>query len=103
MKVELHGFSDASHRAYAAVVYMRSLYSNGRIGVRLVSSKSRVAPLKKESIPHLELLGAVLLARLVNKFNLAVKQLKTINWIDSLRPPCVGLTRECGNSSCNIV
>ena len=88
MKVELHGFSDASHRAYAAVVYMRSLYSDGQIDVRLVSSKSRVAPLKKQSIPRLELLGAVLLARLVNKFNSTVKQLKTVVW---------------KNSSCNIV
>ena len=88
VKVELHGFSDASHRAYAAVVYMRSLYSDGRIDVRLVSSKSRVAPLKKQSIPRLELLGAVLLARLVNKFNSTVKQLKTINWIDSLTALC---------------
>lgn len=64
--------------------YMRSLYSDGRIDVRLVSSKSRVAPLKKQSIPRLKLQGAVLLARLVNKFNSTVKQLKTINWIDSL-------------------
>ena len=88
MKVELRGFSDASHRACAAVVYMRSLYSDGRIDVRLVSSKSRVAPLKKQSIPRLELLGAVLLARLVNKFNSTVKQLKTINWIDSLTALC---------------
>lgn len=68
--------------------YMRSLYSDGRIDVRLVSSKSRVAPLKKQSIPRLKLQGAVLLARLVNKFNSTVKQLKTINWIDSLTALC---------------
>ena len=59
VKVALHGFSDASRRAYAAVVYTCSLYS---LYVRLVSSKSRVAPLKKQSIPRLELLGTVLLA-----------------------------------------
>lgn len=68
--------------------YMRSLYSDGRIDVRLVSSKSRVAPLKKQSIPRLKLQRAVLLARLVNKFNSTVKQLKTINWIDSLTALC---------------
>ena len=88
VKFELHWFSDTSHRAYAAVVYMHSLYSDGRIDVRLVSSKSRVALLKKQSIPRLELLGAVLLTRPVNKFNSTVEQLKTINWIDSLTALC---------------
>ena len=88
VKIELHCFSDASHRAYTAVVYMRSLYSNGQVDVCLVYLKSRVAPLKKQSIPRLELLGAVLLARLINKFNSTVKQVKTINWIDSLTALC---------------
>ena len=74
--------------AYAAVIYMRSLYQDGRVDVRLVASKSRVAPLKKQSIPRLELLGAVLLARLVHKFNSAVKQLKAINWTDSMTTLC---------------
>lgn len=68
--------------------YMRSLYSDGRIDVRLVSSKSRVAPLKKQSIPRLKLQGAVLLARLVNKFNSTVKLLKTINGIHSMTALC---------------
>ena len=88
VEIELHGFSDASNRAYAAVVYMRSLYQDGRVDVRLVASKSRVAPLKKQSIPRLELLGAVLLARLVDKFNSTGKQLKTINWTDSMTALC---------------
>ena len=60
MKHELHGFSDASHKAYAAVVYLRSEHANGDIEVNLVASKSRVAPMKRQSIPLLELLGACL-------------------------------------------
>ena len=88
VKCELHGFCDASHRAYAAVIYIRAIYSDGRIGVRLVASKSRVAPLKKQSIPRLELLGAVLLARLASKFAATVSQLRTFNWTDSMTALC---------------
>ena len=88
VKCELHGFCDASHRAYAAVIYIRAIYSDGRIGVPLVASKSRVAPLKKQSIPRLELLGAVLLARLASKFAATVSQLRTFNWTDSMTALC---------------
>ncbi|KRZ73102.1 hypothetical protein T10_8300 [Trichinella papuae] len=51
-RFELHGFGDASEAAYAAVVYLRA-------------AKSRVASLKKLSIPRLELMAALLCARLV--------------------------------------
>ena len=56
-EIQLHAFSDASKLAYAAVVYVRTVYENGQIDVRLVASKSRVSPLKSQSIPRLELLG----------------------------------------------
>ena len=55
-----YGFSDASERAYAAVVYIRSTYSDGQVEVRLVASKSRVTPIKRQTIPRLELLGALI-------------------------------------------
>jgi len=61
--VQLHGFSDASEHAFAAVVYLRSRYSDGRVVTRLVASKTRVAPVKRQSIPRLELLGALILAK----------------------------------------
>lgn len=63
--VELHGFSDASNRAYAAVVYLRVINNSGAIHVNLVAAKTRVAPVKQVSIPRLELCGAVLLAKLL--------------------------------------
>lgn len=88
VETQIHGFSDASDRAYAAVLYLRSVYEDGRIQVSLVASKSRVAPIKKQTIPRLELLGTVLLARLVNKFTSTVKQLRTINWSDSMTALC---------------
>ena len=41
---QLHGFSDASKDAYAAVIYLRSVYCKGEVDIRLVASKTRVAP-----------------------------------------------------------
>ncbi|XP_058465271.1 uncharacterized protein LOC131438898 [Malaya genurostris] len=71
--LELHGFSDASKRAYGAVVYIRCITKEGTINVSLVASKSRVAPLKPTTIPRLELCGAKLLAELVLKVISAIK------------------------------
>ena len=64
--IQLHGFSDASEHAYAAAVYLRSMYDDGTIISRLVASKTRVSPVKKQSIPRLELLGSLILARLID-------------------------------------
>ncbi|XP_062713663.1 uncharacterized protein LOC134290521 [Aedes albopictus] len=66
-QTELHGFADASLRAYGAVLYTRCISPDGTVEVNLVCSKSRVAPLKPMTIPRLELCGALLLARLVDK------------------------------------
>ena len=63
---ELHGFCDASEHAYAAVVYLRMTDSPGNVQVSLVTSKSKVAPIKRLSIPRLELCGATLLAQLMH-------------------------------------
>ena len=41
---QLHGFCDASDKALAAVVYLRTEHENGEVDVSLVSSKTRVAP-----------------------------------------------------------
>lgn len=64
-KTQLHGFSDASIDAYACCVYARTENLDGTITVRLIQSKTRVAPLKTLSIPRLELCGAHLLAKLL--------------------------------------
>ena len=53
---------------------------------KLVTSKSRVAPIKGETIPHLELMGAVVLARLINSVQSALlgtlKFNDTFCWVD---------------------
>ena len=51
VKTELHAFSDASNKAYAAVIFMRSIYENWQSLIRFVASKTGVAPAKKHTIP----------------------------------------------------
>ena len=58
---QLHGFSDASEEAYAGVVYLRIEYSTKRVHTSLVTSKTKVSPIKRISIPRLELCGAQIL------------------------------------------
>ena len=65
---ELHGFADASSRAYGAVVYSRIVRRHGEAAhVTLLAAKTRVAPVRTMSIPRLELSAAVLLARLLQR------------------------------------
>jgi len=63
IECELHGFSDASQRAYAAAVYLRLGSLSSERSSMLLVSKSKVAPLKPWSVPRLELAAAVLLSR----------------------------------------
>ena len=64
--IELIGFSDSSLEAYACVAYFRTFQKSGNIKVSFISSKSRVTPLKsKLSICRLELLGNLILSRLI--------------------------------------
>ncbi|CAG7822194.1 unnamed protein product, partial [Allacma fusca] len=72
INLQLHGFSDASERAYAAAVYIRSVAVSGSIEVHLLTSKTKVAPLKNVSLPRLELCGAVLLAKLMTNVHQAL-------------------------------
>jgi hypothetical protein len=65
--IQIHGFSDASGRAYVACVYIRAGSTNGELHSQLLCSKSRVSPVKQVSIPRLDLCGAQLLARLIKK------------------------------------
>ncbi|GBO44748.1 hypothetical protein AVEN_224243-1 [Araneus ventricosus] len=57
---------DASQKAYGVVIYTR-VVKDCNVEVNLLVSKSRVAPLTKIILPRLELLGALLAARLASK------------------------------------
>ncbi|KAI5735483.1 hypothetical protein M8J77_018916 [Diaphorina citri] len=65
-KLTLIGYCDASEKACAAVVYTKVQVDEHLPVVTLLAAKSKVAPLKKISIPRLELNAALLLARLIS-------------------------------------
>ena len=83
----LHEFRDASKRAYCAVVYLVICTSIGSY-VRLITSKTRVAPNKNYTIPRLELLSGLILARLVSAVKEALGQQLVMEgiylWLDSI-------------------
>ena len=85
-EIELHGFSDASERAYGACLYLRSVDIMGTVTTQLLCSKSRVAPLKRLSLPRLELCAAMLLADLYLTATRALKISfnKVRMWTDSM-------------------
>nr|XP_012153201.1 PREDICTED: uncharacterized protein LOC105664204 [Megachile rotundata] len=81
----LHGFSDASSHAYAAVVYCRIIATDGSVLVTVLMAKSKVAPLKTLSIPRLELLAALLLSKLISAIRAALpyENIECHCWTDS--------------------
>lgn len=83
--IELHGFCDSSEKAYGSCIYIKSTDAMGNCIVNLVSSKSKVAPIKNVTLPRLELCAAVTLAKLVAKTVTALKLNinKTYLWSDS--------------------
>ncbi|GFY59294.1 integrase catalytic domain-containing protein [Trichonephila inaurata madagascariensis] len=82
--IQLHCLSDASQKAYGTVAYLRIELNDGNIISSFVASKSRVAPLKTLSIPRLELMGALLSARLSDKIATALNlPVSRFYWTDS--------------------
>ena len=87
MSCELHGFCDASTRAYGAVIYLRMITTTEAVYTTMVASKARVAPLNKQTIPRLELLSALILARLITNVKQALESEMKIDkiagWTDA--------------------
>ncbi|XP_060665549.1 uncharacterized protein LOC132797787 [Drosophila nasuta] len=96
VKLQYHGFCDASERAYGAAIHVRVETAN-KVSTHLLTAKTKVAPVKSLSVPRLELCGAVLLAELSAALllNLPAESFQTFFWTDSTivlawlnKPPC---------------
>lgn len=61
---DLHVFCGASERDYVAVAYLRTEDISGEIHCSFEMGKARLCPLKKVTIPRLELMSAVLVVEL---------------------------------------
>ena len=86
VEVMLHAFGDASEKGYGACVYLVVRFEDGTESSSLVMSKARVAPLKRITLPRLELMGALLCARLLTFVRTALglaADIKSTCWTDS--------------------
>ena len=72
LSISLHGFCDSSSQVYCGMVYIR-VETTLCIRVNFLYAKTKVAPLKKLSIPRLELLGCVLLSKVLKDVLVALK------------------------------
>eukprot|EP00794_Sanderia_malayensis_P005087 gene5087-biopygen4147 len=82
---EIHTFSDAPENSYGVASYLRSIDVSGKIHCAFLLGKSRLAPLKRMTIPRLELAAAALAAKVYTmlKSELEMNIDKAFFWIDS--------------------
>ena len=84
--IEIHNFADASSYTYGACSYLRLVDANGNISCLFLLGKSRLAPIKKVSVPRLELTAAVVAVRLdvLLRRELDLSSSCSFYWTDSL-------------------
>ncbi|XP_055716675.1 uncharacterized protein LOC129810293 [Phlebotomus papatasi] len=88
-RMEIHGFSDASGDAYGAAVYVVCEDAIGNRSARLLTSKSKITPLKQGkhastfTIPKAELCGALMAATLVKTVSSSLEAEHCFFWCDA--------------------
>ena len=86
LTISFHGFCDSSSQVYCGMVYIRIETTLG-IRVSFLCAKTKAALLKKLSIPRLEILGCVLLNKVLKDILVALKGRVSIDsvycWSDS--------------------
>ena len=83
--IELHGFSDASLQNHGVSICIPSISKEGNVSLNLIAAKSTLAPMKQNTIPSLQLLGNILLSRLMNSVKNALSKCILISnyfWTD---------------------
>jgi len=83
---QVHGFCDGGEKTYGAVIFLRWELKNG--SYKCVLIKSFVSPLKRRTIPRLELMGCLTLTRMydtcITSLQFAnIQDCKRIFWVDS--------------------
>ena len=63
---QLHAFSDGGDDAYGTCVFIRWPTTDG-FKINFVAAKAFVAPLKRKTIPRIELMGALAMSRLTKE------------------------------------
>lgn len=84
-KFQFHIFTDASEQAMGAVIYLRCVDLKHQVSVSLITAKAKVTPVKRVTIPRLELTAARLGAKLFQYTRMACR-LDKVNayfWTDS--------------------
>lgn len=83
--IQLHVFTDASEQAMGAVAYFRVTTGQNTVTVNLITSRSRIAPVKRVTIPRLELMAALIGAELSQfiRQTFQLPNIETFFWTDS--------------------
>ena len=77
-------FCDGSTIAYGAVGYLRTVYQDDTVTVRLIKAAKKCTPLRRQTIPRIELMAALEGAKLAGRLKKLIKPSSTILFTDAI-------------------